>query len=192
MSGDRHLAEHEITRLLRAHADGRQSLNELMPIVYGELKSIASAQLRKRGRGARLETTMLVHETYEKLLGGRPQPATDRRHFYAIAARAMRQVIIDSYRADSASKRGGAVTPDALKTSDLIDLDTPEDMLQFNDAMQKLAAESEELAELVDLSCFGGLSNQEIAALTDTNVRTVQRKLARAQAWITTLLSEAG
>ncbi len=182
----------QITRLLCIGADGGpDAFNELIPIVYRELKTIASAQLRRSGMGSRLETTMLVHEAYEKLLKGQTQHANDRRHFYAIAARAMRHIIIDSYRADGAAKRGGMAVPDTLLTRDLIDLDTPERMLQFDQAMDRLAGENEELSELVELSCFGGLSNQEIAELNGTNIRTVQRKLARAQAWISTFLSEA-
>lgn len=191
MPGDAKPEQTDITRLLHAHADGRRSLNDVMPVVYRELKSIASAQLRKSGSGARLETTMLVHEAYEKLLKGQPQQAGDRRHFYAIAARAMRQIIIDSYRAESAAKRGGISAPKTLLTSDLVESDTPENLLRFDQAMQRLAGESEDLAEIVDLSCFGGLTNQQIAELTGANVRTVQRKLKRAQAWIATFLKEA-
>ena len=190
MAGNLTPAGAEITRLLHAHADGRSSLNEVMPVVYRELKSIASAQLRRAGNGARLETTMLVHEAYEKLLKGQPQRANDRRHFFALAARAMRQIVIDSYRAESAAKRGGTMVPNTLLTSDSIDFETPENLLRFDQAMQRLAGESEELAELVDLSCFGGLSNAEIAELTGANVRTVQRKLARAEAWVTRFLAE--
>jgi len=191
MTGNHISADVEITRLLRAHSDGRSSFNELIPIVYRELKTIARAQLRRSGKAARLETTMLVHEAYEKLVKGQTQRANDRRHFYAIAARAMRHIIVDTFRAESAAKRGGMAVPDTLLTSDLADLDTPESMLRFDQAVQRLVGESEELAELVELSCFGGLSNQEIAELTATNVRTVQRKLARAQAWLTTFLSES-
>lgn len=190
MADHRTPAETEVTRLLRACSDGRSSFDELVPVVYRELKTIARAQLRRSGRATPVETTMLVHEAYEKLVKGETQRAKDRHHFYAIAARAMRHIIIDSYRAESAAKRGGMSVPNTLLTSDLVDFDTPDSMLQFEQAMQRLSKESEELAEVVDLSCFGGLSNQEIAELTGANVRTVQRQLARAQAWIDTFLAE--
>lgn len=175
----------EVTRLLRAYAEGSaDSFNEIIPIVYQELKSLAHTQLRRSGMGSRMQTTMLVHEAYEKLLQGQTQYANDRRHFFAIASRAMRQIVVDTYRSESTAKRGGGVVKEALVTNEMVDLDAPESVLHFDQAMQRLAAESSELAELVDLSCFGGLSVADIAELTGSNVRTVQRKLARAQAWI--------
>lgn len=180
-----------ITRLLRSYADGgTDSFNELIPIVYRELKAIARSQLRRSGVAAHVQTTMLVHEAYEKLVKGQTQRANDRRHFYAIASRAMRQIIVDTYRSESSAKRGGGVGPGTLLTGDMIDLDAPDGLLNFDQALQKLAAEKEDLAEVVELSCFAGLSNQEIAELTGTNLRTVQRRLARAQAWIATFLGE--
>lgn len=182
----------EITRLLRTYADGgKSSFGELIPLVYRELKTIARAQLRRSGGAAHMQTTMLVHEAYEKLVKGQTQHASDRRHFYAIASRAMRQIVVDNYRAESAAKRGGGVAPEVLLTNDIVDLNAPDSILQFDQVMQTLAAENEDLAEVVDLSCFGGLSNAEIADLTGSNVRTVQRKLARAQAWIGKFLRDA-
>lgn len=184
-------AEHQITRLLQEYSEDGRSLDRLMPMVYGELKAIASAQLRRGGGGTRLETTVLVHEAYEKLAKGAGLRANDRHHFYSIVSRAMRHIIVDTYRAEGAAKRGALAVPKTLLTSDLVSLDGPESMLQFDEAMRRLAGESKDLAEIVDLSCFGGLSNQAIAELTGANVRTVQRKLARAQAWIATFLSES-
>lgn len=182
----------EITQLLRTYADGAKgSFGELIPLVYRELKTIARAQLRRSGGAAHMQTTMLVHEAYEKLLKGQTQNVKDRRHFYAIASRAMRQIAVDTYRSEGAAKRGGGVAPAALLTNDLVDLNAPDAMLHFDQVMQKLAAENEDLAEVVDLSCFGGLSNSEIADLTGSNVRTIQRKLARAQAWIGKFLRDA-
>ena len=182
----------DITRLLRTYADGgKSSFGDLMPLVYRELKTIARAQLRRSGAAAHMQTTMLVHEAYEKLVKGQTQHANDRRHFYAIASRAMRQIAVDTYRSESAAKRGGSMTPATLLTNDLVDLDAPDALLHFDQVMRKLAAENEDLAEVVDLSCFGGLSNQEIADLTGSNVRTIQRKLLRAQAWIGKFLRDA-
>ncbi len=186
------VAEGDVTQLLRAYANGSDdSFNEVIPIVYRELKTIARAQLRRSGVSSRMQTTMLVHEAYEKLVRGRTQHANDRRHFFAIASRAMRQIVVDTFRAEGAAKRGGGVIPEALLTNEMIDLDAPDTVLQFDQAMQRLAAESTELAEVVDMSCFGGLSTEEIANLTGTNVRTVQRKLVRAQAWIGNFLDDA-
>lgn len=181
----------DVTRLLRSYADGgAESFNELIPIVYRELKTIARGQLRRSGIAAQVQTTMLVHEAYEKLLKGQTQHANDRRHFYAIAARAMRQIIVDTYRSENSAKRGGGIGPGTLLTSDMVDLDSPDSLLNFDQALERLAAENEDLAEVVELSCFAGQSNQEIADLTGANLRTVQRKLVRAQAWLTTFLEQ--
>jgi RNA polymerase sigma factor (TIGR02999 family) len=182
-----------VTRLLRAYADGSaESFNELIPIVYRELKSMAHSQLQRTGLGSRMQTTMLVHEAYEKLVRGKTQHAADRHHFFAIASRAMRQVVVDTYRAEGATKRGGGMVPEALITSHMVDIDAPENVLHIDQALQRLSAENSELAELVDLSCFGGLSTAEIASLIGSNVRTVQRKLARAEAWIGKFLDDSG
>jgi RNA polymerase sigma factor (TIGR02999 family) len=181
----------DVTRLLHSYAQGSvSSFNELMPIVYRELKQIAASQLRRSGVQHRLQTTMLVHEAYEKLVRGQTQHASDRRHFFAIASRTMRQIVVDTYRADRAAKRGAGVVPEALITNAMVDLSTPDGLLAFEQAMQRLAAGDPELAEVVDLSCFGGLSNQEIAGLTGENVRTIQRRLLRAQAWIGAYLDD--
>lgn len=186
------MAPGNVTQLLRAYSDGdEESINDIIPIVYQELKRIAHGQLQRSGVASRMQTTMLVHEAYEKLVRGQPQHANDRRHFFAIAARAMRQIVVDTYRAEGAAKRGGGVAPEALITSEMVDSNAPDSMLQFEQAILRLAAENSELAELIDLSCFGGLSTDEIANLMGTNVRTVQRKLARAQAWIGTFLEDS-
>lgn len=182
----------EITRLLRTYADGsKSSFGELIPLVYRELKTIARAQLRRSGAAAHMQTTMLVHEAYEKLVKGQTQHANDRRHFYAIASRAMRQIAVDTYRSEGAAKRGGGKAPATLLTNDLADLNAPDTLLHFDQVMEKLSIENADLAEIVDLSCFGGLTNAEIADLTGSNVRTIQRKLARAQAWVGTFLRDA-
>jgi RNA polymerase sigma factor (TIGR02999 family) len=191
MSDNGTVRQGDVTRLLRAYAEGsEESFDQIIPIVYAELKTIAHSQLRRSGVRSRMQTTMLVHEAYEKLAQGKTQRAADRRHFFAIASRAMRQIVVDSYRAEGTAKRGGGIVPEALVTNELVDTDLSESVLQFDQAMQRLASENSELAELVDLACFGGLSTAEIAELTGDNLRTVQRKLARAEAWIGTFLDE--
>ena len=173
-------------------AGSRESFNDLIPIVYAELKAIAGSQLRRSGMSSEFDTTMLVHEAYEKLVQGQTLSANDRRHFFAIASRAMRQVVVDAYRARNATKRGGGELPTPLTTGLLVDLDSPERLLMFDQALQQLAEANQALAEVVELSCFGGLSNADIAELTGTNVRTVQRQLVRAQAWIGEFVSQSG
>ncbi len=182
-----------VTRLLLEYAAGdKGSLNEVIPIVYQELKGLARAQLNRSGVGNQVQTTALVHEAFEKLAGGSTQNFENRRHFFAIASRAMRQIVVDTYRNQNAAKRGGGMQAVELETSHLVDLRNPESVLDFDQAMERLAADSSELAEVIDLSCFGGLSNDEIAELTGTTVRTVQRKLLRARAWVAHILEGDG
>ncbi len=185
MSDSEKSAAGNVTRLLMRYSDGDSaSLDAIIPIVYRELKTLAAQQLGRVGDNAQLQATALVHEAYEKLTVGAPQRFNDRRHFFAIASRAMRQIIVDSYRANSAAKRGGNFVATALLSSSLQDHATPERIVALDQAIERLAKESPELAEVVELSCFAGLSNIEIAEISASTVRTVQRKLLRAQAWI--------
>ena len=185
MPDDKPTSPGEVTRLLMQYAGGdEQSLNEVIPIVYQELKALAQAQLNRSSVRRQLQTTALVHEAFEKLAVGQSQNFNGRRHFFAVASRAMRQIVVDSYRSEQAAKRGGGAIQVEIGTRDLVELHDPERVLLLDRAIESLAAQSDELAEIVDLSCFGGLSNQEIAELTATTVRTVQRQLLRAKAWI--------
>ncbi|MGI9327595.1 MAG: ECF-type sigma factor [Pseudomonadales bacterium] len=174
----------DVTLLLRQYASGEtRSLNQVISIVYHELHGIAHKQLR-RSSVAQVQTTALVHEAYEKLLQGQTQDLQDRRHFFAVASRAMRQIVVDTYRSESAAKRGGDAAVLTLTANDIVSLDDPQQFLLVHRALEMLAAESHELSEVVDLACFGGLNSEEIAELTETTPRTVQRRLKRAQAWL--------
>lgn len=182
----------DVTRLLKHYAEGdEQSLAHVIPIVYRELKSLARVQLSRSGVRRHMQTTVLVHEAYEKLTVGEAQSFENRRHFFAIASRAMRQIVVDTYRSQMSAKRGGGVTAEELDTNDLVDLHDPQRVLQLDQALETLAAENRDLAEIVDLACFGGLSNSEIAELRGKDVRTVQRQMQRAKAWISHILDDA-
>ena len=182
----------EVTRLLRSWADGDTgSLNAVIPIVYDELRRIASREMKRGAPGVHLQTTVLVHEAYEKLVSASRPNLRDRRHFFAVAARAIRQIVIDTYRSTMAAKRGAGLEINLeLRTGDLPVNDSPERVLQLSQAIDRLSSENAELAEILELSCFGGLSNHEIAELHATTLRTVQRKLLRAKAWVHHLLGE--
>ncbi len=184
-------ASGDVTRLLRAYSEGDAArFDEVIPIVYGELKRLAHAQLGKSSRRGSLQTTMLVHEAYEKLLLGKTQHPADRRHFFAIASRAMRQVVVDTWRAENTAKRGGGGVELAAVTRELVDINNPADLVRLDQSITRLAQASPELAELIDLSCFAGLSNDEIAELQQTTLRTVQRNLVKARAWLGQFLDE--
>lgn len=159
-------------------------MSAAIPIVYQELKRIARGQLRRSGVGQHLQTTALVHEAYVKLTAGQQQDYQSRRHFLAVASRAMRQIVVDTYRSQSAAKRGGDQEPVPLIDAGLVDATNPDLMMRFGQAVETLAEQDASLAEVLDLACFAGLETSEIAELTESTVRTVQRKLARAKAWI--------
>jgi RNA polymerase sigma factor (TIGR02999 family) len=183
---------HEVTRLLSDYAHGDvRSFDEAVALVYQELRGLARNQLRRSGVRREVQTTMLVHEAYEKLAVGQVQQMKDRRHFFAIASRAMRQIVVDMYRASNAAKRGGDAQMLTLTSNPVVDGDRPEQILAVDQALKALAGHDQELAEIVDLTCFGGLDTQQIAELTGTTVRTVQRKLQRAQAWLAHFMADA-
>lgn len=176
---------HHITKLLSEYRSGAaQSLDEVFALLYQELRGLAHQQLRRSSVAHHVNTTVLVHEAYEKLVAGEPQHPHDRKHFFAIAARAMRQIVIDMYRSNQSAKRGAGAIAVTTSLDSLVDGADPERLYAVTQALTKLAAEDQQLADLVDLSCFGGLSNEQIAELEGTTVRTVQRRIKRAQAWL--------
>ena len=183
--------EHQITALLQRYREGdAQCLNEVIALVYDELRQIARRQLGRSNVGRHVETTALVNEAYEKLVRGKTQQLKDRRHFFAVASRAMRQIVVDMYRAEQTAKRGGDVVSITQTAGQLLELENPEQLLAVHQALEKLAEHSQELVETLDMACFGGLTTDEIAELTDCNVRTVQRKLQRARSWLVHFMTQ--
>jgi RNA polymerase sigma factor (TIGR02999 family) len=181
----------EITVLLRAYAAGdRDAFDELVPKIYDELRRIARNHLRRAKRGATLDTTGLVHEAYLKLAGQRGMRVEDRGHFLAIAARAMRQIVIGRARARLAKKRGGggiAVTFDEER----VGVDSQAEwLLDLDRALEELRAHDENLARTVECRFFAGLSEAETAEALGVSLRTAQRNWMRARAWIRAGLSD--
>jgi RNA polymerase sigma factor (TIGR02999 family) len=171
----------EATLLLRRIADGDAAARErLVELVYGELRRLAERQLRGE-RGGTLQPTALVHEAWLKLAGA--EDFADRRHFFAVASRAMRSVLVDHVRARRAQKRGGDERPTALDET-VAFLEAGEtDLLDLNVALEELERDDPELARLVELRFFGGLSHEEIAAAEGASLSTIERRwrLARAR-----------
>lgn len=159
----------------------RESLDELIPVVYQELRAIAHRQLAARGRGGTLSTTALVHEAYLKLVDQSRANWQDRAHFLAVASLAMRHVIVDRAKAREALKRSGAhrrITLDEEKIS--VD-DQADAVLQLDEALDRLAELEPRLARVVEYRFFGGLKEEEIAEVLGLTVRTVQRDWAKAR-----------
>ena len=175
----------DITELLVAYRGGdRDAFEKLIPLVYQDLRRIARRQLAHGRPGRTLDTTALVHEAYINLAESSRLEVNDRGHFFAIAARAMRQIIIDYARQRSALKRGGGRSPISL---DLVQIpvDAQADVvLAIDDALRRLSDLNERLTRVFECRFFAGLSEQETAEALDLSLRTVQRDWMKGKAWL--------
>jgi RNA polymerase sigma factor (TIGR02999 family) len=174
----------EITELLRqAHEGDSDALRAVTPLVYDELKRLASRHLRREHPSNAMQTTALVHEAFLRLANSQLPVCENRSHFFGIAARVMRQVLVDLARARQAEKRGPG---QELPLADLPDLGAPDDkaFLAFNEALDRLAGESALQSRLVELRFFCGLSAEEVAETTALPVHVVRRELRLAKAWL--------
>lgn len=178
-------ADPEATRTLTALADGDPSAAErLMPLVYDELRSLARAYLRSQPKGHTLQPTALVHEAYLHLVDQTNARWQDRRHFLAVAAIAMRQLLIQHARRKGADKRGGAWR--RLTLDDRVGV-TPArdvDVLDLDEALQELAKLDQRQARIVELRFFGGLTVEEVADVAGVSKRTVESDWRVARAWL--------
>jgi RNA polymerase sigma factor (TIGR02999 family) len=175
----------DVTRLLvRLRGGEEAALDELLPAMYDSLRNIARNQLRGERADHTLQTTELVHEAYMKLVDHETVDWQDRQHFFAVAARAMRQILVDHARKREAQKRGGDA--DEVPLEDV----TPRrevgagDLIALNDALDRLAEHDERMAQVVECRFFGGYTTQETADVLDVSRSTVVRDWRAAQAWL--------
>jgi len=174
-----------VTQLLsRAQAGHAASIEELVPLVYAELRRIAGRYVRRERAGHSLQATALVHEAYIRLLKDEDLSFESRAHFLGIAARSMRQILVEYARARDAEKRGGErrrITLDeGVASGGAVDVD----MLALDEALGRLAERNGEHARIVELRFFGGLTNEETAAALGISPATVKRAWAVARAWL--------
>jgi len=182
-----------VTELLLAFRDGdRAAFDQLVPMLYDDLRKVARAQLRRGRPGATLDTTVLVHELYLKMADQQRLDARDRGHFLAISAHAMRQVIADYARRRTAAKRGGDSDPVPLDEAPEIADREARWLLDVDQALERLAGRDERMARVVECRFFAGFSEEETAAALETSVRTVQRDWMRARAWLKEELGGGG
>ena len=172
-------ARSDVLTELRSGRHG--ALDQLIPLVYNELRAIAHRQLALRARGSTLSTTALVHETYLKLVDQSRADWRDRAHFLAVASIAMRHVLVDRAKARATLKRGGERRRITLDDSHIAVDDQPDALLQLDGAMNRLAELQPRLARVVECRFFGGLTEDEIAEALGVTVRTVQRDWAKAR-----------
>jgi len=182
----------EVTRLLEASAAGdEQALEELFPLVYEELRRIARQHMRQEQAGHTWQTTALVHETYLKLAGRQPR-WQNRAHFFAIAARAMREILIDYARTKCRGKRGGGLRPLPLDESDGGAIMPPErlqELIDLDEALKGLATLAPRQSRVVELRYFGGLTVEETAEVLGISASMVAIEWRLARGWLKSELS---
>jgi RNA polymerase sigma factor (TIGR02999 family) len=172
----------EVTRLLEAaEAGDSDALDRLVPLVYEDLRRVAHRQLDREGSGHTLQTTALIHEAYLKLAAGGSVSATSRAHFLAIAARAMRQVLVDYARKRKAAKRGGGVISVTLGDEPQPTDASAEDLLALDEALEQLDPRQR---QVIECRFFGGMEEKDIAAALGVSDRTVRRDWVKARAWL--------
>ena len=176
----------EVTLLLRCLHDGDEAvLGRLFPLVYDELRRAAARALAREQSGHTLQATELVHEAFFKLVGvGRSASVQDRAHFLALAARAMRQVLVEQARHRRADKRGGGAPHVTLGDAAAAYVVADAELLALDEALERLDAVRPRLRAIVEHRFFAGLSERETAAALGVSERTIQREWARARAWL--------
>jgi RNA polymerase sigma factor (TIGR02999 family) len=178
----------QITTLLADIREGRpEAAEQLLEIVYQDLRRLAAHQFQQENAGHTLQPTALVHELYMRLFAGEPVACQDRGHFFAIAAQQIRRILVDHARARRAKKRGGEhlrVTITDLSTVS----DTDEDLLAVDVVLSRLQRLDSRAAKVVELRFFAGLEEKEIAEFLGVSVATVKRDWIFARAWLETQL----
>jgi RNA polymerase sigma factor (TIGR02999 family) len=175
----------DVTGLLaRWNGGDREALGELMPVVYSELHRLAARALAGERRDHTLQPTALVHEAYLRLAGGRHPDWSDRAHFFAVAVRLMRRILVDHARGLAAARRGGGAVKVPLADSEAPVAAPPVELLALDEALDALAAVDPRKAQVVELRFFGGLTAAETAEILAVSVPTVLLDTRFARAWL--------
>jgi RNA polymerase sigma factor (TIGR02999 family) len=184
----------EVTQILHAISEGDpDAANQLLPLLYDELRKLAAHKLAGEKPGQTLQPTALVHEAYLRLVGAAEGQNWDGRgHFFAAAAEAMRRILIESARRKNREKHGGGWQQVSLGEDALVVQPTPDKLLAVDEALTRLAAEDAEAAEVVKLHFFAGLTFEQIAETLGISRASVFRQWAYARAWLHCALGEGG
>jgi RNA polymerase sigma factor (TIGR02999 family) len=178
-------AQSQVTELLQRWSKGDQgALDALMPLVYEDLRRLASHYLKQEARAQTLQSTALVHEVYLRLCGQQDPEWQGRAHFFAVAAKMIRRILVDHARQKSAAKRGGNIQSDDLEIALTIPVQANVDTLLLDEALNELAAFDPRKSQVVEMRFFGGLSAKDIATVLDTTEATVRRDWNIARAWL--------
>jgi RNA polymerase sigma factor (TIGR02999 family) len=175
----------DVTRILNAIEQGdTQAVNKLFPLIYEELRKLASYKMSKESPGQTLQATALVNEAYIRLVGSDNQNWNSRTHFFSAAAEAMRRILIDNARKKQRLKRGGVQNKVDLNKADLIIEGPSTDIIALDEALEKLAKEDRVIADLVKMRYFAGLSIEQAAEVIGISSRTADRYWSYARAWL--------
>ena len=180
-----------VSELLVAWGRGEQAaLDQLTPKVYGELRKIARSHLRRIRPGQSLQPTALINEVYLRLLDqAQPVQWESRSHFFGIAAHLMRLILVQQVRSKRAAKRGGGAHLATFDESAIVSPAGPPDLLEVDQALERLAAIDERKAKVIEFRYFGGMDREEIAAALGLTVFTVKRDLRLGEAWLRNFLA---
>jgi RNA polymerase sigma factor (TIGR02999 family) len=176
----------DVTRILAAAEQGDpHAAEQLLPLVYDELRNLAARRLAREARGQTLQATALVHEAYLRLVGGKPdQPWNGRGHFFAAAAEAMRRILVENARRKASRKRGGGRRREAVPEAELAAPAAADDLLALDEALTELARADALAAELVKLRYFAGFTSAQAAEALGISPRTADRTWAYARSWL--------
>jgi RNA polymerase sigma factor (TIGR02999 family) len=169
--------------LIRWKAGDQQALDQLVPLIYAELRNLARIHLRRERPGHTLQSAALVHEAYLRLLNQEPFEAGNRAHFLMVAARLMRQILVDHARSHAAAKRGADKTV-YLDPSFVLPQERRIDVVALDDALKDLSRCDEQQGRIVELRFFGGLATEEVAEVLSISCSTVKRDWNVAKAWL--------
>jgi RNA polymerase sigma factor (TIGR02999 family) len=185
--------EADVTRLLRAWSSGdSEALDALTPLVYEELHRRAHWYMRRENPGHTLQTTALVNEAYLRMVDLRQVSWRDRAHFFALASRVIRHVLVDAARSRRSLKRGADAFPEALDEDLRVSETPPADIIALDDALRALSAIDERKNQVVELRFFGGLTVEETAEVLGVSPETVKRDWKLAKAWLRRELRREG
>ena len=176
--------------LNRLDAGDARAAEQLLPMLYDELKAIARRQFKGQPDGHTLQATVLVHEAFLRLVGRPAKTWQDRKHFFAVAATAMRQILVNHARAKNADKRGGGGQRLMLDENAIASKDAALDVLDLHEAMEKLKTIDERKHRVVELRFFAGLTVPEVADVMQVSVTTIESEWRGARAWLATKLGK--
>ena len=176
----------EVTKLLELWRGGEEgAFDRLLPLVYDELRQVAAAYMRRERPGHTMQTTALIHEAYMRLADVQSLDVNDRSHFFAVAARAMRRILVDHARSQQSAKRVGAHRRLPLEEAVAMPADNPPGhVIAVHEALEKLAAVHPRQAQLVEMRFFGGFSEDEVSEILELSRSTMTRDWRFARQWL--------